>query len=98
MCLLPPRAGGAEARPPLSCPPPPPPASPVAGGAAEGRGVRAELLGGDTPQNDPRAEECPPWRRLAGSSRVERRSGGTPSWDAEAGGDAPHHGAPKLRT
>src|SRR4030067_676235 len=40
--------------------------SPVAGGAAEGRGVRAELLGGGTPPHHPRAQERPPVRRLAG--------------------------------
>src|SRR3990170_4048600 len=59
--------------------------SPVAGGAAEGRGVRAELSGRKVK------------RRLAGSSRVERRSERPPSEDAEAGDDAPHQGAQMLR-
>src|SRR3990172_3322294 len=47
------------------------------GGAAEGRGVRAELSGREVK------------RRPAGSSRVERWSERPPSEDAEAGYDTP---------
>src|SRR4030066_1614374 len=48
------------------------------GGAAEGRGVRAELSGREVK------------RRLAGASQVERRSERPPSEDAEAGHGAPY--------
>src|SRR4030065_304896 len=50
------------------------------GGAAEGRGGRAELSGRKVK------------RRLAGASQVERRSERPPSEDAEAGQDAPYWG------
>ena len=50
----------------------------VGGGAAEGRGVRAELSGREVK------------RRLAGASQVERRSERPPSEDAEAGHGAPY--------